>query len=55
MNRPSLHDYQWLGNGCHPREGIKKRKTSDAKLKKLDILERKAILEAIEETFSKDP
>jgi hypothetical protein len=47
----ALHDYSFLGDGYRERERIrKKRKRWAAKLRKMPILERQAILAAIADT-----
>jgi hypothetical protein len=53
MNYPepdSLHDYSYLGDNYRERERIKRKKTRWVnRLKKLDRLERKAILWAVKD------
>lgn len=55
MNYPPptrLHDYSFLGDNYRERERIKRKKTRWVnRLKRMDLLERRAVLAAIDEVF----
>jgi hypothetical protein len=60
MNYPepvALHDYSYLGNNFRERERIKRRITRwSARLQRMDILERRAVLLAMQKSgFLQDP